>query len=254
MKEKRFVIALSIVVIVFAIFSLARSIANEKTGYIPTPTEASGGIIGTGVDELRCPQNLSGIGPTWKDLTIGVSLEEDLAKYFQQEAIQVTPYPPYSGSYAPNYKFEADEFGIVYACIVGDKTAALLLDRHAASNSGFPASVEQWVAFLGIPEMVSWHQQVNMRVLHWPQYGISITAYLYDGVPNAADTEWIYMYPFRDTNYKTMWPINSIWREQPFALKMPDVRLEVLDFEAIEATVMADTLWPTVTPHTTEQP
>ena len=138
--------------------------------------------------------------------------------------------------------------------LVEGTVAAILVDRQAASNTLVPITVAQWVSFLGTPTLVSWHQQMNMRVLHWPQYGTSVTVYLYEGLANSADTEWIYFYPFREGNYEELWPVNSILKTQPFATEMPDLELEVLDFEAIQTTVAADSLWPTVTPRATSAP
>jgi len=114
----------------------------------PTMTEASGGIIGSGVDELRCPKNLSGIGPTWHEITIGASSLADLSEEFGQTETVATPYPPYAGDFAPNYKFGSNDVGFVYACVAENKVAALLLDRHSVSSSHLPMVLEHWISYL----------------------------------------------------------------------------------------------------------
>jgi hypothetical protein len=214
----------------------------------PTMTEASGGLIGSGVDELRCPNNLNGVGPTWNNITIGVSSLNDLSEIFSHSETFVTPYPPYAGNFAPNYQFGNGENGYIYACIVEGKVAALLIDRHSAANSSIPMTVEQWVSFLGAPKVVSWHQQVDMRILHWPQYGISVTVEIPAGITTYGDTEWVYFYPFRGEDYEELWPINSIWIIPPFPFETTKIPLNILDFEAIEMTATAERAWPTRTP------
>lgn len=248
------VILVSLIVVFFAFFSITKLAAVETPTATPalTPTEASGGIIGTGVDELRCPKNLSGIGPTWNGITIGVSSIEDLSAYFGQEKTYVTPYPPYAGEFAPNYEFLNSNIGLAYSCVVNGKVAALLLDRHAVSKSYLPQGLVHWVSFLGIPALISWHQSFDKRLLHWPQYGTSVTVNVYDELPaNYADTEWVYFYPFRDENYENLWPVNYTFAAPAFIEEMPELQLNDFDFDAIQVTLtLAPTsfLWPTVTP------
>lgn len=237
------------------LLAAANSPLSSPLQLTQTANEGQGGIIGTGLDELRCPKNLEGIGPTWNGVTVGVSSLNDLSEIFSQSETLVTPYPPYTGDFASNYEFGTLEFGTVYACIANNKIAALLINRHAASNSNLPMVMEHWFSFLGEPELISWHQSPNFRVLHWPKYGLSATVYIAEELISSGqltdygETEWVYLYPFRGENYAELWPINQIWVIQPFPTEMPEMELEIFDFTAIEMTVTAvEVAWPSITP------
>src|SRR5437868_9778166 len=92
-----------------------RTRLGEETESIPfvssTSTEASGGLLGAIPEDLRCPLNLTGQGPTWNGITIGIStIDELLAEYNVYDAgvMEVTSVPPYwistTGEYATNYQ------------------------------------------------------------------------------------------------------------------------------------------------------
>ncbi|MEL6272434.1 MAG: hypothetical protein AAFR22_21700, partial [Chloroflexota bacterium] len=156
----------------------------------------------------------------------------------------------FDGDYAPNYEFFTPEGHRFYACIVDEKVSALLIGRAAARETGIPGDLLQWVSFLGEPVLTSWHASRPKRVLHWPEDGVSISFEpVFESLSVYGMADWIYFYPYLQENFEESWPINNVYRFQPFPTPDPKVDLEIFDYEAIQATIdVSSDLWPSATP------
>lgn len=213
----------------------------------------TGGPIGTPIDELRCPKNLSGRGPVWNGIEVGISELEGVTERFTRSDAPVIIDPFFDGDYAPNYDFFTIEGHRFYACIVDGKVSALLIGRAAAVETDMPRVLLQWVSFLGEPSLTSWHASRPKRVLHWPEDGTSITFEpVFETLSVDGVADWIYFYPYQAENFEESWPVNNVYQFQPFPTPDSYVDLEIFDYEAIEATIAVSVeLWPSATPRPT---
>jgi len=221
----------------------------------PTPTEAPGGLMGNIASQLLCPVNLSGVGPTWRNITIGKSTLQDLEELYKPYRvlpIRVTPYDTRTkaypkADYAPLfqiwvgsdvYKESLGLSAFVEVCTVSDVIAALRV--AALYDSSVPHSIQELIGFLGRPALISWSEKEKYsRLLLWPEKGISAE------VQNFVVLESIYFYPFRSSKDTDVWPLNRLLiKPVPIFFPGTPEPLDQFKFPALELTLTASLAWP----------
>ncbi len=221
-----------------------------------TDEESPGGFIGTPIDELRCPHNLRGVGPVWDGIEIGVTTFDELKQRYvhDDEPVIIDPFfnENFPGDFAPNYRFfnSSGNGAVFFACIVDDTVAGLLIGRGAARYTSLPQDLHQWIAYLGEPTDISWHVRRPYRILHWPRDGVSVSFEpIFEELSAYALDDWIYLYPYRPANYEDLWPMNNVFEVQPYYTPLPDIELDIFDYDAIQATLaVSPNVWPSATP------
>lgn len=262
---KGFLCSLSIVFAIFILLFSLHSVQGAPLGTpsaSATPTEAPGGVLGALPNVLRCPVNLSGVGPTWKTIEIGVSTLQDLGILYTSYAAPTltTPAPPLEVTYDPNIKYAQNyEINIdtrytpqpkqklpipLQVCVVNGKIAAMMFPVDNSFDG--PKTIWQWVSFLGKPKFISWFTlEPDARILHWPEDGTSVA------VVDGARATWIYYYPFRNSDNENLWPANSLITTTSLPVGQAIGEMNLWDFSQIQTDIPShatDYSWPTRTP------
>jgi hypothetical protein len=256
------VVQILIINISTAFFSLTL-LAQQPTRPAAIATQASGGVFGSQLGELRCPINLSGIGPEWRGIRVGVSTLSDLQRLYSAYDLDFTlgtPFPSWATltpsipvDYAPNYTFNISgdmfqpQFKLpqyIQACVVNDKIAAFSIftwDDFGAKYDDLPQTVDELISLLGIPSVISSHDaNPESRLLHWHNLGISAE------IEYGYQVIFTYYYPFIDEEDQDSWPMNALLKGVPF-----DGSLLSSEYIDIPSTLMALTAapaWHTRTP------
>lgn len=204
--------------------------------------------------ELICPyfSNLQN-GYEWRDITIGVSTQEDLentlAQFGDYEIIT-----PYEGTLANAIRYQwnestrrGEEQQAPFAIDVCFQDSIItVLD---VSTRFLPSMrIEDFVSNLGQPDIVTWSSVENNRTVFWFEEGIAANVFVQrgDGASFGRIGAVFYFPPQSSEGYETRWPFN-ITRMQPF--NHPDSSIpneqNPFDFDAIIATITAQ---PSLTP------
>jgi hypothetical protein len=183
---------------------------------------------------LVCSDSEIALGPTWRNMTIGVStLEEFEAQY---------------GKTNLHYDMQQlDREGYTISlCVKKNIITAIKV------GSDLPY-LDDYVAIYGAPDAVT-YSQVASRVLFWFEEGIAVDVYINTANPDYYGlVSFVIYFPYQETEgYKTRWPYNHTFIEGIFAQDEYVSELQnPFDFDAIMATITAE---PSRTPTPTSVP
>lgn len=203
---------------------IGQSAFLQDTTIPVTATEGHTGILGSTAYGLRCPSNLSGIGPDWRGIQIGLSTLDDLKALYEPYGQEpgILNEPPHSSDdpqedYALTYYIsiegrdiqpELELPGLVEACIINNTIVALSV--FAERDPSLPQTPIQLIALMGEPTLTSWDENdKETRMLHWPSDGIS--AQIYQGM----SVWFLYLYPYQESDYLVHWPLSTALLQQP---------------------------------------
>lgn len=151
-----------------------------------------------------------------------------------------------------------------------------LYDSTSTAEPPSPASFQRvnmdiFVRRYGIPDVVAFSTNPNLRVAFWFEYGIAAEFYI---VLDPPDTEYppafgalsrVIYFPFQDTEgYEERWPFNQTFPEElyityvaPYVATDVPTKRNPFDFDSMVATMTAEpsrTPTPTLMPVTTATP
>jgi len=161
-------------------------------------------------------------GPTWRDITIGISGTLPVSElYGVQFTFQGPPLWANEG-FADSYgilltRERAEELGLpmsVQFCVVDNKILALTMGLP--EDGSFPlGDINEWIAQYGTPEIITWKEGTSdwcNRILAWPENGIAVefnvTAIV--SAPQLMRANIITLLPYAvGDDYRRQWPYND---------------------------------------------
>lgn len=204
---------------------------------------------------LYCADIVMGIGPTWREITIGESTIDELTELLT--------------SYSDNYTIsDRGQLGVHFS----------IWDRSEAIDKEIPSSVrvctidnfivalsvlmpedepsfylEDWMAQFGRPDAIAWNGAEFARTVFWFEEGISITVILTE--PYGATLAPIF-FPYQSAEgYENRWPYNRRYKTQVQGGQgwIPPLPKEEnpFDFDLMLATITAQPT-RTLTPQPTQ--
>jgi hypothetical protein len=157
---------------------------------VPLPTATPTLVLPDGISGMPFYLNCNWIdraesGPTWRGLTIGITMENEFLSKFSSPPRHDTEYG-FLGYNASSIQDKGVwyEFGTVSACFIDGILAALQVDEVASQGPELitlPLTVGEWVEEFGEPNQVTWawgHDNVlvQQRTLIWAEKGYLISA------------------------------------------------------------------------------
>lgn len=190
---------------------------------------------------LFCSQATSGPGPTWRGITIGLSTLDDLQTLMMElsENYSFTDRGPRGVLFSLFTRREALENDIpvhVTACI-HDNVITALSPLDAATDS--PAAfLDDWIAELGVPDVLTWTSASTSRVVFWFEHGIAASVLVVE--PFGAIIMPVY-FPYQPVEgYMNRWPYNrtrtSPMQHHEAGTPPPSVQ-NPFDFDVMVATI-----------------
>jgi hypothetical protein len=259
MFNHRFFSRSTLTLLIFLICQVGYVVSQRE----PISTQAPGGVFGSQLGELRCPINLSGIGPKWRDIRVGISTLSDLRELYSSYDLGFilgTPFPSWATltpstpvDYAPDYtinipgdmfqpQFKLPQY--LQACIVNGKISAFVIftwDDFGAKYDDLPQTIDELVSLLGIPSYISSHDaSPESQLLHWPSLGISAE------IEYGYQVKFVYYYPFIESGRTDRWPMNALLKGTEFDTQL--LKSEYFDFQATFVALTTAPSWPTKTP------
>ncbi|MCP5099824.1 MAG: hypothetical protein GY943_30075 [Chloroflexi bacterium] len=137
----------------------------------------SGDCISSGTNS-----ELTSIGYTWKQITIGVSTKEDVIEQFGEPKFIRTQTPQPSLPSVCWYVYDEANFWIDNETVIGIQLPAF--GKYAQEND-FPINIIILKESYGKPDIVGWSSTLgpNYRVLVWLNQGIEVDVFVGDDNP-----------------------------------------------------------------------
>jgi hypothetical protein len=199
---------------------------NENT---PLPQTADPLAIDDISIPSQCPRNARvSEGPTWRDITIGVSNALPVSELY---GIHVTLQGPplwANEGFADSYgifliRERAEALGLpmsVQFCLVDNKILALTMGLP--EDGSFPiGDITEWITEYGIPEIITWKEGTSdwcNRILAWPESGIAVefNVTAIEAAPHLMRTNIITLLPYAvGEDYRRQWPYNDFLDNTP---------------------------------------
>ncbi|MBA3873228.1 MAG: hypothetical protein H0X30_29185 [Anaerolineae bacterium] len=243
----------------FAILSVSMSANAQEATNTPRPLAPNFHWLSFPAD-LYCDE-IKGVskGPTWGDITIGVSKVQDLKRYVS--TIYDSEVYEYADFIQLNKKGKfGKKDGIpdsVHACIDFDtQTVTALL---VAIN--WPLYIQDLVAQYGLPDAVTWSASDTSRIAFWFEKGFAASISIRKDYKILAYGEitTIYYFPYQSKyGFEARWPYNQTNEDNPSGgdeayIPTPSQEQNPFDFQAMIATITAEpsrTPTPTFVPYT----
>jgi hypothetical protein len=220
--------SLSFCFMLFVLFNLA-SLEAQDSPATPSPTVQFDSYFEIFPMGLVCSEAESGLGPTWRNITIGES------SLFDIEA-------EYGKSFAWNDMLRISDFEVgwdIVLCVEKKIITAIKV------GSELPY-LEDYVELYGEPDVVTWSNTAS-RLLFWFDEGIAIDVYVNPTVARYYGlVSFVVYFPYQDLNdYEDKWPFNQTLTEglPDGDLAIPDEQ-NPFDFNAILATITAEPSYP----------
>lgn len=211
--------------VIATLLLLSRLTAWLPTTTTPTVYYDNGGPFTT--SPLACPANMIvSAGPTWREITIGLSTLQDVENLYGVRAVPEEPH--YSGDFGRSFNIsltaeaaqERKISAIIDFCVVDGKVAAFTVPL--AYDDTLPTSqIDSWLSRYGRPELVTWVATGNTweyRTLIWPGEGIAldVNVSLVEQEPHLAWVGSITFFPYaQGDNYLGQWPYTGLNRQAP---------------------------------------
>jgi hypothetical protein len=210
--------------------------------------------------DLHC-EYMEGVskGPTWGNITIGVSKVEDLKRYVTAiYDYDVYEYADFIQFAKRGKLFEKD--GIpsgINACIdINTRTVTALL--VTLNRQMF---IRDLIAVYGIPDAITWGSSSNDRTAIWFDKGIGVSIYILKDykILGYGEIGLIDYFPYQSKiGFENRWPYNQTSSENPPEgdhryEPTPSRERNPFDFDAMVATITAEpsrTPTPTFVPYT----
>jgi len=180
-------------------------------------------------------------GPSWGEITIGVSEVSDLETYIPQIGdYRVTRY----ADFISFYPFESEvTYPLINACIDIETQRITVLK---ISINGL-ANIDDFVAIYGEPDAVTWGNNNISRTVFWFEEGIALSVVILEdsNVLDFGEVGLLIFFPFQPTeNYEELWPYNQTNQENPAGGDRvydppPSEEQNPFNFDAMIATVTA---------------
>lgn len=196
-------------------------------------------------------------GPTWGDVTIGISSAEDLKNYADTIANYdfIEQYADFM--YLARTGELQDESGIppvIKACINFETQLVTALEISLNTMS-----IEDLIAEYGIPDVVTWGSNNISRTVFWFDEGIAISVYILEEseILDYGVIGSIVYFPYQTVEgFEERWPYNRTNSENPVYSgrvydPAPSEEQNPFDFEVMIATITAQ---PSRTPTPTFAP
>jgi hypothetical protein len=245
-------------IMIFVVLLVYAAVNAQETTPTPYPLAPSFHWQAFPVD-LYC-ENIGGIseGPTWGDVTIGISSVEDLKGYVNTiDNYTVTQYTNFV--YFERIPNVLDGSGIpplIEACSdIGTQTVTAL--RVSINRSIY---IQDMVAKYDAPDIVTWSNSNISRVAFWFNKGIAALVYILEKheIMDYGEIGIIVYFPFQmDEDFEERWPYNQTNSENPVdhgdspVIPPPSEAQNPFDFDAMVATITAQ---PSRTPTPTFAP
>lgn len=260
---------------------------NLVWGQSPTPTPDSNRPIYSYFPEsLVCDEVVGGSGLSIGLVTIGETtlqeIDEIYSEYFE---VQIEYFEKVGRTIISLYRVDNNTiYQGVDVCTIDDVIVVAdrkfpsdvelgeLYDSISTAEPPSPASFQRvnmdtFVRRYGIPDVVTFSTNPNLRVAFWFEYGLAAEFYIVldpldnDYPPAFGALGRVIYFPFQDAaGYEDRWPFNQTFPEQLYITYVaPTVPTGVpternpFDFDAIIATMTAEPS-RTVTPTATESP
>lgn len=241
-----------ILLFVVMLLSIIRlSIAQDK---LPTSTPTSPPYP---FPYLYCPHVISGVGGTWRGITIGKSTLEDVYILMAElsDSYIIIDEPADEGilfDHPSNREaYEMDIPAQLLVCNQENTVTALQYLEGVALGSEPKLFLDDLVAEYGVPDMVTWDNTSISRSVFWFEAGVAADVLVTE--PFGSVISVVY-FPFQPVKgYEDRWPFNQTRTkplEHPEGGKQPPSEQNPFDYKAIQAKLTAQPS-PTVTPTAT---
>lgn len=196
---------------------------KELNANAPLPQTTDPLAIDTVSIPSQCPQNATvSEGPTWHDITIGVSNTLPVSELYGIEVTFQGPPLWANEGFANSYgifltRERAEELGLpmsVQFCLVDNKIMALTMGLP--EDGSFPLrDFTEWTTQYGIPEIVTWKEGTSdwcNRMLVWAQRGIAVefNVTAIEAAPQLVRANTITLLPYAvGDDYLGRWPYND---------------------------------------------
>jgi hypothetical protein len=192
----RILATLSLIFIVFILFHLG-CLDAQDTESSPTATASTSSHFDSFPAGLVCSEAESGLGPTWRNITIGESSLSDIETQ-------------YGESFEWNDMLRISDFDYgwdIFLCVKDDVITAIKVGSELAY-------LEDYLALYGEPDAVTWSDDVS-RVVFWFDEGIAVDIYVNTTVPDYYGTvSYVIYFPYQDMEgYETRWPYQETLSE-----------------------------------------
>jgi hypothetical protein len=251
------ILSLYLILWILVVFGVVVSSQDETPTIIPLPTPSTD--VWPFPIGMFCNEIEPGLGSSWRGITIGEStldeFEQALFELSEEYAIVERPNPANRGILYSVPSDIAEENQLprsVIVCSMDDIVYSLRVSNPAFPEPSF--FLDDWIAKLGEPDVVTWSTDMTTRVVFWFQEGIALDVFV--GEPEYGAIFSTVYFPYQDSEgYADRFPYNRT-AITPFigdVLYDPPIPTaqNPFDFDAIIATMTAEpsrTATPTFTP------